>query len=133
MIRNWPVLLLLRVLLQAQRRLPSSFPGLELSTPTPTLPIIFMSLFVGLGSGVLAFYLSYATFRLSAQWSTVAATLVLVGGVSGTAAFLSALHDQRTIGMNVGFSCALTFLLLAFVTFCLVVGIFAATLVLLVQ
>lgn len=117
---------------QAPRRLPSSFPDLDFSTPTPTLPIIFVSLFVGLGSGVLGLYLAYAVFDLSTPWSAAIATLSLVGAVSGAAAFLSSLHDRRTIGMNIGFSCALTFLLLSFVGFCLVIGIVAATLALLV-
>ncbi|MBX2999838.1 MAG: hypothetical protein KF893_15060 [Caldilineaceae bacterium] len=123
---------LLRALNQASRRLPSNFPGIDLSTPTPTLPIIFISLFVGLGSGVLGFYLAYAILALSTPWSAAIATLSVVGAVSGTAAFLSSLHDRRTIGMNIGFSCALTFLLLTFIGFCLVMGIVAATLMLLV-
>lgn len=85
---------------------------------------------VGTGSGIVAFYLSYAVFHLTAPWSAGIATLGLVAAVSGAAAFLSSLHDRRTIGMNVGFSCALTLLLVTFTGFCLVVGIFAATLAL---
>jgi hypothetical protein len=106
--------------------------GQGLSTPTPTLPIIFVSLIVGMGSGVLGYYLAYAIFSLSVQWSAAISTLALVAGVSGTAAFLSRLHDPRTVGMNVGFSCALTFLLLTFSGFCLVIGVFAATLAMLI-
>jgi hypothetical protein len=123
---------LLQALNQASRRLPNSFPGIDLSSPTPTLPIILISLFVGLGSGVLGFYLAYAVLNLSTPWSVAVATLSLVGAVSGAAAFLSSLHDRRTVGMNIGFSCVLTFLLLTFIGFCLAVGIVAATLALLV-
>jgi hypothetical protein len=123
---------LFRLLTQAYRRLPGDLSRQGLPTPTPTLPIILASLIVGLGSGVLGYYLVYAIFQLSVQWSAALATLALVGGVSGTAASLSALHDPPTIGMNVGFSCALTFLLLSFTGFCLVVGVFAATLALLI-
>jgi hypothetical protein len=119
-------------LTQTHRRPPSSFSDPDLPAPTPTLPIIFVSLFVGLGSGVLGYYLAYAIFQLSVQWSAVVATLALVAAVSGVAAFLSRLHDPQTVGINVGFSCALAFLLLSFTGFCLVIGIFAATLALLI-
>ncbi len=81
---------------------------------------------------MLGYYVAYAVLLLSTFWSIVTATLTLVAAVSGTAAFLSSLHDRRTIGMNIGFSCALTFLLLSFVGFCMVVGILAATVVMLV-
>jgi hypothetical protein len=129
---NRSVYPLFRALNHASRRLPNSFPNLDLSTPTPTLPIIFVSLFVGLGSSVLGFYLAYVVLDLSTPWSAAVATVSLVGAVSGASAFLSSLHDRRTIGMNIGFSCALTFLLLTFIGFCLVIGILAATLALLV-
>jgi hypothetical protein len=115
------------VLNRASQHLPRNFSDQSLSAPTPTLPIILISLFVGLGTAMLGLYIAYAMVGLSREWSAAVSTLGLVGAVSGVAAFLSALHDRRTIGMNIGFSCALTFLLLAFVGFCLIVGIFAAT------
>ncbi|MCB0112874.1 MAG: hypothetical protein R2873_36165 [Caldilineaceae bacterium] len=120
---------LLRALVQVSRRLSNGLPGAALSAPTPTLPIIFISLFAGIGSSVLGYYVAYAVLTWSTFWSVAAATLILTAAVSGTAAFLSSLHDPRTIGVNIGFSCALTFLLLAFVGFCMVVGILAATVV----
>lgn len=81
---------------------------------------------------MLGLYIAYVLMALSREWSAAVATLGLVAAVSGVSAFLSALHDRRTIGMNIGFSCALTFLLLAFVGFCLIVGILAATVALLI-
>ncbi len=82
---------------------------------------------------MVGFYLAYAILHLDVQWSAGLAALILAGAVSGTAALLSTLHDERTIGMNVGFSCVLTLQLLTFAGFCLIVGVFVATLVLLVQ
>ena len=81
---------------------------------------------------MLGYYVAYAVLLWSTFWSVAAATLILSAAVSGTAAFLSSLHDRRTIGINIGFSCALTFLLLAFVGFCMVVGILAATVVMII-
>lgn len=80
---------------------------------------------------MLGYYVAYAVLLMSTFWSVAVATLTLTAAVSGTSAFLSSLHDRRTVGINIGFSCALTFLLLAFVGFCMVVGILAATVVML--
>lgn len=79
---------------------------------------------------MLGFYLAYEIFFLNVQVSTAIATLALIAGGSSVAAGLSTLYDSRTIAINVGFGCVLTFLLLIFFGFCLVVGILAATLVL---
>jgi len=98
--------------------------------PTPTLPIILFSVFAGLGSGVLAFYLCFESFGLSAAWSAGLTSLVVMGAVSGSAAALSRLHDERTVGINVGFGCGLTLLVVLFVGFCLLMGLFAGTLAL---
>ncbi|RLT44602.1 MAG: hypothetical protein DWI57_03075 [Chloroflexi bacterium] len=100
------------------------------SAPTPTLPIILFSVFAGLGSGVLAFYLCFETFGLGAAWSVGLSSLVVVGSVSGSAAFLSRLYDERTVGMNVGFGCGLTLLVVLFAGFCLLMGLFAGTIAL---
>lgn len=99
--------------------------------PTPTLPIILLSVFVGVGSGVLAFYLCFETFALGAAWSTGITTLVVIGAVSGSAALLSRLYDERATGMNVGFGCGLTLLVALFAGFCLLMGLFAGTIALL--
>jgi len=101
--------------------------------PTPTLPIILFSVFAGLGSGVLAFYLCFETFGLGAAWSSGLTALVVMGSVSGSAALLSRLYDERTQGMNVGFGCGLTFLVALFAGFCLLMGLFAGTLALTFQ
>lgn len=101
------------------------------SAPTPTLPIILVSVAVGLGSGVLGLYLVYAVLGWSPPWSAAATVFSLLGGMAATALVLSALHDPRTIGLNLGFSCGLMALLLAFGSLCMLVGAFAATLSLL--
>jgi len=98
--------------------------------PTPTLPIILFSVFAGLGSGVLAFYLCFETFGLGSAWSVGLTSLVGIGTVSGTAALLSRLYDERTVGINVGFGCGLTVLVALFAGFCLLMGLFAGTLAL---
>ena len=98
--------------------------------PTPTLPIILLSVFVGVGSGVLAFFLCFETFGLGAAWSAGLTALVVMGAVSGSAASLSRLYDERTVGMNVGFGCGLTLLVALFATFCLLMGLFAGTIAL---
>jgi len=98
--------------------------------PTPTLPIILLSVFVGVGAGVLAFYLCFETFGLGTAWSVGLTSLVVMGAVSGSAASLSRLHDERTVGMNVGFGCGLTLLVAFFAGFCLLMGLFAGTLAL---
>lgn len=98
--------------------------------PTPTLPIVLLSVFIGVGSGVLAFYLCFETFGLGPAWSTGLTSLVVIGVVGGSAAFLSRLHDERTVGMNVGFGCGLTLLIALFAGFCLLMGLFAGTLAL---
>ena len=97
---------------------------------TPTLPIILFSVFAGVGSGVLAFFLCYETFLLGPAWSTGLTSLVVMGVVSDTAAFLSRLYDERTVWVNVGFGCGLTLLALLFIGFCLLMGLFAGTLAL---
>jgi len=99
-------------------------------TPTPTLPIILLSVVVGVGSGVLAFFLCFETFGLTVAWSVGLAALVVMGSVSAAAASLSRLYDERTVGMNVGLSCGLTLLVLLFITFCLLIGVFAGMLAL---
>jgi len=98
--------------------------------PTPTLPIILFSVFAGFGSGVLAFFLCFETFDLGAAWSVGLTSLAVIGSVSGSAASLSWLHDERTVGMNVGFGCGLTLLVLLFAGFCLLMGLFAGSLAL---
>ncbi len=98
--------------------------------PTPTLPIILFSVFAGLGSGVLAFYLCFETFGLGSGWSVGLTSLALMGVVSATAALLSRLHDERTVGVNVGFGCGLMVLIALFAGFCLLMGLFAGTLAL---
>lgn len=98
--------------------------------PTPTLPIILFSVFAGLGSGVLAFFLCFETFGLGSGWSAGLTSLVVIGVVSGTAALLSRLYDERTVGVNVGFGCGLMVLLALFAGFCLLMGLFAGTLAL---
>ena len=98
--------------------------------PTPTLPIILFSVFVGAGSGVLAFYLCFETFGLGTAWSAGLTALVLMGTVSGSAASLSRLHDERTVGVNVGFGCGLMLLIILFGGFCLLMGLFAGTIAL---
>jgi hypothetical protein len=98
--------------------------------PTPTLPIILLSVFVGVGSGVLAFYLCFETFALGAPWSAGLTALAVIGAVSGSAALLSRLYDERTTGMNVGFGCGLTLLVALFAGFCLLMGLFAGTIAL---
>ena len=100
------------------------------AAPTPTLPIILLSVFVGVGSGVLAFYLCFETLGLGAAWSVGLTALVVMGAVSGSAASLSRLYDERTVGMNVGFGCGLTLLVLLFTAFCLLMGLFAGTIAL---
>ncbi|HRJ41364.1 MAG: hypothetical protein KJZ86_11685 [Caldilineaceae bacterium] len=99
--------------------------------PTPTLPIILFSLFAGMGSGVLAYFLCFETFGLGPAWSSGVTSLVLIGVVSGTAGLLSRLHDERTVGVNVVFGCGLTLLVVLFVGFCLLMGLFAGTVALL--
>ena len=111
----------------------SSFSRYGRPAPVPTLPIVLVSLIAGIGFSIVALYLAYVIFDLGVQWSAALATLVLVGSVSATAALLSFLHDERTIGLNVGFSCAFTLLLLAFVGGCLVAGIAAAMVALALQ
>ena len=98
--------------------------------PTPTLPIILLSVFVGVGAGVLAFYLCFETFVLGAPWSAGLTALAVIGAVSGSAAFFSRLYDERATGMNIGFGCGLTLLVALFAGFCLIMGIFAGTLAL---
>jgi len=100
------------------------------SPPTPTLPIILLSVFVGVGSGVLAFYLCLETFGLGAAWSTGLSALVVMGAVSGSTVFLSRLYDERTVGINLGFGCGLTVLVALFAGFCMLMGLFAGTLAL---
>lgn len=98
--------------------------------PTPTLPIILFSVFAGLGSGVLAFYLCFETFGLGSGWSVGLTSLAVMGIVSGSAVLLSRLHDERTVGVNVGFGCGLMVLIALFAGFCLLMGLFAGTLAL---
>ncbi|MFZ1756885.1 MAG: hypothetical protein WAU10_24250 [Caldilineaceae bacterium] len=98
--------------------------------PTPTLPIILFSVFAGVGSGVLAFFLCFETLGLGAAWSSGLTSLVLMAVVSGSAALLSRLYDERTVGINVGFGCGLTLLVALFAGFCLLIGLFAGTLAL---
>ena len=100
------------------------------SAPTPTLPIILFSVFASLGSGVLAFYLCFETFGLGTAWSVGLTSLVVMGTVSGSAALLSRLYDERTVGVNVGFGCGLMVLIVLFAGFCLLMGLFAGTLAL---
>lgn len=101
------------------------------AAPTPNLPIILISVLAGLGSGVLVFFLCFETFGLGSSWSTGLTSLAVIGVVSGIAALLSQLYDQRTVGMHVGFGCGLTLLILLFVAFCLFLGLFAGTVALL--
>lgn len=98
------------------------------SAPTPNLPIILLSVLVGLGSSVLTLYAVYTWTNLSLAWSVAIATLALIGSVSGTALGLSTLHDPRSGGLNAGFSCGFTLLLLLFFGICLFSGMLAATL-----
>lgn len=98
--------------------------------PTPTLPIILFSVFAGLGCGVLAFYICFEAAGLGATWSVGLTSLVVIGAVSGSAGLLSRLHDERTVGMNVGFGCVLTLLVVLFIAFCLLMGLLAGTLAL---
>ena len=96
--------------------------------PTPTLPIILVSVFVGVGSGVLAFYLCFETFGLGPGWSAGLTTLAVMAAVALSAAALSRLHDERTLWMNVGFGCGLTLLVALLGGFCLLMGLFAGIL-----
>ncbi len=98
--------------------------------PTPTLPIILFSVFAGIGSGVLAYFLCFETFGLGTAWSVALTSLMVISTVSGTATLLSRLYDERTVGANVGFGCGLTVLVLLFIGFCLLMGLFAGTLAL---
>lgn len=98
--------------------------------PTPNLAIVFASVSVGIGTVVLVYYLLYAVIGLPLSWSVALAALVLMASVAGVATFLSRLDDPRSVGVNIGFSCGLAALFLSFISLCIVVGIFAATLVL---
>ncbi len=98
--------------------------------PTPTLPIILLSVFVGVGSGILVLFLCFETFGLGVAWSTGLTTLTIMAAVAGTAATLSRLYDERATGMNVGFGCGLTLLIALFAGFCLLMGLFAGTIAL---
>ncbi len=98
--------------------------------PTPTLPIILLSVFVGVGSGVLAFFLCFETFGLGAAWSAGLTALVVMGAVSGSAASLSRPYDERTVGVNVCLGCGLPLLVALFAAFCLLMGLFAGTIAL---
>ena len=99
--------------------------------PAPSLPIILISVFVGLGSGALGLYLAYGALGWSLPASAAFATLTLLMGLAASAGGLSSLEGTGSGWINLGLSCGLLLLLLIYFGFCLLVGAVAATLALL--
>jgi hypothetical protein len=96
----------------------------------PSLPIILFSTASGIGSGVIAFYLTYRVFQLTVQLSAAFTTLgvLFALGISGVA--LSSLTGSRAGLANILFSCGLLLLALMFFALCTLLGAIVAALVL---
>ncbi len=95
---------------------------------TPSLPIILVSVFVGLGCGALGLYVAYEILRFMVPFSVAFATLAMLAGLSIASGGLSALAGEGSGWINFGFSCGLTLLIMLYLGFCMLVGVLAATL-----
>ncbi len=102
----------------------------EQQRDAPSLPIILLGAFSGLGGGVIALYLASDVAGLNAPLSAGIATFAMLGLLGSMAAGLTVLTDSRAVISNVGFSCGLLVLSLLFLGFCLFLGAVVATLVL---
>jgi hypothetical protein len=95
----------------------------------PSLPVVLISVLIGLGSGVFGLYGAYVLLQLTIQASAAVATLSLIAGTSGVAAGFSSLTDRQATLVNVALSCGLVMLMLIFFSLCLLIGVITATLV----
>lgn len=96
----------------------------------PSLPIILLSAACGLGSGLLAFYISYGLLGWGPQLSAGIATLALLTGLGVVGGGLSVLSGSRAGWINILFSCGVVFLCVLFLGLCVVAGAIVATLIL---
>jgi hypothetical protein len=94
----------------------------------PSLPIVLLSAAFGVAAAVISGYVAYSVANLRVEVSVALAVLALCFAVGGTGALLSAATGSRAALPTIGLSCAL--IVAAFIMFglCMVVGAFAATL-----
>ena len=95
----------------------------------PSLPIILFSAASGIGAGIIAFYITHRLLLLNPPLSAGLATLSMLGTLGLTSGGLSVLIRANPL-VNIGFSCGLLVLVVAFFGFCSLVGALAAALVL---
>jgi hypothetical protein len=95
----------------------------------PSLPIILFGTACGVGSGIIALYLTYRVFVFTLPVSAGIATFCLLAVLGSTAGGLSAVTRSNAIA-NIVFSCGLIVISVFFFAFCSLVGALAATLIL---
>jgi hypothetical protein len=106
---------------------PDALPSDEVTTDTPSLPIILFSAACGVAGCVIVLFISYRWLDWGVELSAGLATLGLLFSVGLSGAGLSALTHSRAAPVNILFSCSVILLAIFFLALCLLGGALVAT------